>query len=154
MRGALRIPVIALITVASLQAYVAARGHLTPWKGGGFGMFSVTDGGSNRTVIGRGVTRAGDSVNLSLSGLVTSRELTRLKVAPTAGSLRKVASAALSAWWSPRSGPDVRRDMWYMTDDPDGATLAEAWFAVYRIRYDAQTAMIGRDVLVDIRIRH
>lgn len=39
-----------LITVASLQIYLAKTHGLTPWKGGGFGMFSTVDDPSARWV--------------------------------------------------------------------------------------------------------
>jgi hypothetical protein len=32
-----------LIGIACLQLYLAHSHHLTPWKGGGFGMFSTVD---------------------------------------------------------------------------------------------------------------
>lgn len=37
-----------MIVVASLQIYRAKVSHLTPWKGGGFGMFSTIESGSTR----------------------------------------------------------------------------------------------------------
>jgi hypothetical protein len=42
------IPTILLIVVACVQIYLARNADLTPWKGGGFGMFSTTDGNANR----------------------------------------------------------------------------------------------------------
>ena len=42
------LPVALLVLVALNQVYLAHTSHLSPWKGGGFGMFSTTDGGPNR----------------------------------------------------------------------------------------------------------
>jgi hypothetical protein len=42
------IPTFLLIVVACVQIYLARNADLTPWKGGGFGMFSTTDGNANR----------------------------------------------------------------------------------------------------------
>lgn len=42
------LPVTLLVIVALTQIYLAHTVHLSPWKGGGFGMFSTTDGGPNR----------------------------------------------------------------------------------------------------------
>lgn len=42
------IPTFLLIVVACVQIYLARTANLTPWKGGGFGMFSTTDGNANR----------------------------------------------------------------------------------------------------------
>ena len=44
------IPVLLLLVVASIQIYLAHNLYLTPWKGGGFGMFSTTDGNANRSL--------------------------------------------------------------------------------------------------------
>jgi hypothetical protein len=37
------VPTLVLLTVAALHAYNAKFHHLSPWKGGGFGMFSTSD---------------------------------------------------------------------------------------------------------------
>ena len=42
------LPSFILILVAVHQLYLAQTADLSPWKGGGFGMFSTTDGGPNR----------------------------------------------------------------------------------------------------------
>lgn len=42
------LPAALLIVVAAHQLHLAATEPLTPWKGGGFGMFSSTDRGHNR----------------------------------------------------------------------------------------------------------
>ena len=44
------IPPILLLIVAAFQIYLVRTAHLTPWKGGGFGMFSTTDGNANRSL--------------------------------------------------------------------------------------------------------
>ena len=45
-----RLPVALLIAVAGVQVMLAATAGLSPWKGGGFGMFSTTDDGGRRYV--------------------------------------------------------------------------------------------------------
>ncbi len=44
------LPSALLLGVALNQVYLAHTTHLSAWKGGGFGMFSTTDGGPNRRV--------------------------------------------------------------------------------------------------------
>ena len=55
------LPSALLLGVALNQVYLANTTHLSAWKGGGFGMFSTTDGGPNRRVRvfleGRGIDR-------------------------------------------------------------------------------------------------
>jgi hypothetical protein len=49
-RLAAALPAVALVTVAATQITLARRVGLTPWKGGGFGMFSTTDDAGHRLV--------------------------------------------------------------------------------------------------------
>lgn len=44
------LPVVLLLAVAGLQVLLATTAGLSPWKGGGFGMFSTTDDGGRRHV--------------------------------------------------------------------------------------------------------
>ena len=41
-------PVLLLLVVASIQVFLVYSYNLSPWSGGGFGMFSTTDAGGNR----------------------------------------------------------------------------------------------------------
>ena len=43
-------PVFLLVVVAVNQIRLAEAADISPWKGGGFGMFASTDGGSNRQI--------------------------------------------------------------------------------------------------------
>lgn len=54
------LPVLLLVLVAGHQIRLARMTQLTPWKGGGFGMFSTTDGLSHRRlrIVVRGPGRA------------------------------------------------------------------------------------------------
>ena len=45
-----RLPVSLLLVVAGAQVMLATTAGLSPWKGGGFGMFSTTDDGGRRFV--------------------------------------------------------------------------------------------------------
>jgi len=47
-RALAAIPPALLAVVACVQIGLARSSPLTPWKGGGFGMFATTDGASNR----------------------------------------------------------------------------------------------------------
>jgi len=52
LRGGWRalLPVSLLVVVAGAQVTLATTAGLSPWKGGGFGMFSTTDDGGRRYV--------------------------------------------------------------------------------------------------------
>jgi hypothetical protein len=45
-----RVPVLTLIAVAVVQVILTRTAGLSPWKGGGFGMFATTDGVAFRQV--------------------------------------------------------------------------------------------------------
>jgi hypothetical protein len=49
-RWRVALPVVLLIAVASSQIVLSRTSQLSPWKGGGFGMFSSLDSGSFRFV--------------------------------------------------------------------------------------------------------
>ena len=44
------VPVIVLVTVAVIQVSLTRSAALTPWKGGGFGMFSTNDNAGHRAL--------------------------------------------------------------------------------------------------------
>ena len=46
------LPVALLMAVATVQVILATAAGLTPWKGGGFGMFSTTDDGGRFLLAG------------------------------------------------------------------------------------------------------
>ena len=54
-----------LIGIALLQLALANFGTLTPWKGGGFGMFASTDSLGSRVVVCEGVTTDGESIRVN-----------------------------------------------------------------------------------------
>jgi hypothetical protein len=44
------VPTLLLLAVASVQLVLVHAANLTPWKGGGFGMFAAVDGSAARSV--------------------------------------------------------------------------------------------------------
>ena len=60
------LPAVLLLLVAAGQVYLATRGSLTPWKGGGFGMFSTNDRPDSRRVRAW-VSSAGGSEEIEIS---------------------------------------------------------------------------------------
>lgn len=87
------IPTTFLIIVACIQIYLARNADLTPWKGGGFGMFSTTDGNANRylRVYVTGPQRSEEIlIKSSLEDLAT-----RAQMYPGNSQLEKLAKAIL-----------------------------------------------------------
>lgn len=87
------IPAFFLIVVACVQIYLTHDADLTPWKGGGFGMFSTTDGNANRylRVYVTGPQRSEEIlIKQSLEDLAT-----RAQMYPQNSQLEKLAKAIL-----------------------------------------------------------
>jgi hypothetical protein len=127
-------PAILLCVVAGAQLRLTRTEHLTPWKGGGFGMFSTNDDGVSRPmgirVSGQGGDREID-IPASLSGeayrtsqLPSKRRLTRLG--------REIAAL----------------------ERAEGAPVSRVHLAVWRMSYDPRTLAarpaLVRDLIVDI----
>jgi hypothetical protein len=87
------IPAILLLVVASVQIYLVHSRQLTPWKGGGFGMFSTTDGNMFRS-LRVFVSAPKRSEELLLKGNLEELAV-RAQMFPSDGSLRRVALAVL-----------------------------------------------------------
>lgn len=95
-------PLVLLFVIAVRQLWAAQRGHLSPWKGGGFGMFAATDHPGSRFVHCTGTTVAGETVIVRAAGLpagsgVSADLLRRLRTSPATGDLRRLVDALLDA---------------------------------------------------------
>jgi hypothetical protein len=93
-----------LIAIAIYQVYLVRTANLTPWKGGGFGMFSTDQNGANRTV--RIYLVNPDHGVLRQLPVAAPRELAALvsdlRQAPTAGAARALArTLAVLPWREP-----------------------------------------------------
>lgn len=98
-----------LVVVALLQIYLAHARALSPWRGGGFGMFASTDSPGNRflrcTVDGRTV-----AVPPHLR-----HEATRALAAPSPEVLGRIADGL--------DGREVRVEVWRCRFDSDRAVI-------------------------------
>lgn len=100
-----------LFVVATIQPFLVHRAHLTPWKGGGFGMFAATDGASTRRVR-IVVERDGRFEEVESSPSLDALEL-QARLFPSDHRLRALA-AALAAREQRRGSPvtTVRLEVW------------------------------------------
>ncbi len=97
-------PPLVLIVVAVVQILLATQGGLSPWKGGGFGMFSSSDGPDSRVVEVTGITRDGESVVLRNVFALPSNQRSRLHgvsarrlhVFPTVRQCERLGNAILN----------------------------------------------------------
>jgi len=68
---------VVLVVVALHQVHLATTRDLTPWKGGGFGMFASVDRSTWRAMQGVFVTDAGDEVPFAVHDLSSGPRLER-----------------------------------------------------------------------------
>jgi hypothetical protein len=117
------LPVGLLIGVAVFHAYRVEVFDLTPWKGGGFGMFSTLDGRDNRRLIVELVNRRGE-------------KQTEVRVdLPRTGSLRKLADKAQAMPTEERVralAEEVAKQPWRVAEAREGE--GENWARITRDR--------------------
>ena len=115
------LPCALLLAVALHQIWLVAHADLSPWSGGGFGMFSTTDAGPTRHLHAF-VLRPGLVRELSLPTALDARVKAAL-VLPSAANLALLARA-VAPLPTPDYGPatGVRLQVWQVRHDP--VTLA------------------------------
>lgn len=88
-----------LVLVIVLASHVSLRwsSDLTPWKGGGFGMFSTVDSPASRVVRVELVTDVGTMSVASPSAL--GDLVSAAKAAPSTGRLVRLAEELAEQWW-------------------------------------------------------
>jgi hypothetical protein len=87
------IPAALLLIIAAIQVYLAKTSYLTPWKGGGFGMFSTNDGNMFRSL--RVFVFAPDrSEELLLKGNLEDLAL-KVQTFPNDSMLKKLATEVM-----------------------------------------------------------
>jgi hypothetical protein len=115
------LPSVVLIGVACHQIWLTRSAKLTPWSGGGFGMFSTIDGWGNRYprvfAIRPGIRR-------ELEIPPALQEVTRrVRAFPSGANLRALA-AALVDTPTPDAGPLQAIEIQMWSTDYDPVTLA------------------------------
>ena len=112
------VPAILLITVATHQLYLSATAGLSPWSGGGFGMFSTTDAGATRHLHAF-VLRPGIEREVRVPEALADRQR-RVLTLPSDDNLRALA-LALADLPTPDHGPatGVRVQVWRTRFDPN-----------------------------------
>lgn len=117
------LPAILLVAIALHQIARAEMASLSPWKGGGFGMFATTDRGLNRRVLAFALSDDG-AVRLSIPG-DRANLVQRARALPDPRRLERLAAALGEA--AAERVPGAR------------AVRVEVW----RIAYDRALALHG-----------
>jgi hypothetical protein len=109
-----RLPVLALVLLAVTQIVQVHAYQLSPWKGGGFGMFSTNDHGGFRTL--RAYTLAGGSAERLQVPEALRRTSLRAREFPTEARLASLARTLAEG------APDAaatRVEVWRLEFDAD-----------------------------------
>jgi len=117
-----------LLGVAGVQIHQARTAHLSPWKGGGFGMFSTTDVVANRTL--RAYARLGGTVREVPIPAALEDEAERARVLPSPRILRGLARALSETVPAKR----FRFELWRQRFEP--GTLAPHPTLVHHLEID------------------
>ena len=124
------VPAIVLACVALIQVYLVNAHGLSPWKGGGFGMFSTIDGTRNRLLrlyIVRGPEERRIEIPRGLEA-----DVLRARLLPTDRNLTAVAERFVEQSGDRIRGTDaVRVEIWRGAFDPERVSLKfERWRAL------------------------
>ncbi len=101
-----------LISVALRQIILVYTVGLTPWKGGGFGMFSSVDKARSRLIVVRAITSTGQPIKIefnSANHIFSSSKLKLLKTIPQTELLQELAYKLLDAQLRPTKKEGVYR---------------------------------------------
>ena len=120
-RAVRALPIALLIVVALVQIVLARSEALSPWSGGGFGMFSTLDHGSQRHLHAF-VLRPGMRREVVLPSSL-AEEVARALALPTEARLEDIARV-LALTPTPDHGPvsAVQTQVWHTHFDPETLT--------------------------------
>lgn len=85
--------------IACAQILATQLGPLSPWKGGGFGMFSTVDGPGMRVLMAEGIDADGRIAQLDVLGSLAGDLAEHLQAKPNLGDLGPMAAGLLDQPW-------------------------------------------------------
>jgi hypothetical protein len=133
------LPVALLLTVAGVQVILTRTAGLSPWKGGGFGMFSTTDDAGRRSV--RVFVSAPDrSEEIAITPSLEDAAV-RAAVLPGGRQLTRLARRVLERERRHgRAVETVRIETWRIEYAPDTLAATSRLARDFAYRVDATTA--------------
>jgi hypothetical protein len=85
-----------LVAVGLLQIYLARAAHLSPWKGGGFGMFATIDNPEMRVIAAEALSSDGQWLRLDLVSALDETTWRRMHSLPKRADLEHLAPQLLT----------------------------------------------------------
>ena len=155
------IPSALLCVVALHHAYRVSREGLTPWKGGGFGMFSTIDSGAERFARLSVTTEGGETLAVQIP-VEYRRQLGRARLLPWAPETAALAADLLrQGWVRPRSrapgGPSASPRLQLATRgapaDGQPVRVAAMRIDIYTVSYDPPSHRLSTRLLRTVEAR-
>ena len=84
------LPAAILVMVALLQLYLTHTANLSPWKGGGFGMFGAIDAPDMRVIQAEGLDQDGNLIQLDVYSALDDRTILRTRPLPRQSDLEQM----------------------------------------------------------------
>lgn len=85
------LPGMILVLVALLQLYLTQTADLSPWKGGGFGMFGAIDAPAMRVIQAEALDQDGNPIQLDVYSALDDRTIRRIRTLPRQSDLQQIA---------------------------------------------------------------
>jgi hypothetical protein len=136
-----------LVSVALVQLTLAHSLGLTPWKGGGFGMFSTVDQPAFRFVRVEVTDRAGRTLSVAMDQYVDDAEVgalvERARAMPNQRALHRIAADVRDRSWTRRDGLALP-----LASDEPGTDiggpldLSSVTVSVWAFMFDAETEQL------------
>ncbi|MGK7911440.1 MAG: hypothetical protein AB4050_08145 [Synechococcus sp.] len=90
------LPASILVFVALLQIYLVQTTNLSPWKGGGFGMFAAVDAPSMRIIFAEGLGLDGERLRIDAYSVLPTATIRRIRSFPRESDLAQIGEELLS----------------------------------------------------------
>lgn len=84
-------PAFVLVAIAALQLYLTQTAYLSPWKGGGFGMFGAIDAPDMRVIQAEALDQAGHLLQVDIYNALDDRTILRTRTLPRQRDLEQIA---------------------------------------------------------------
>ena len=108
-----------LVAVALGQLALANLGELSPWKGGGFGMFSTTDSLGARVVSCEGETVEGETIEIHAFAGIKPAVIDNWRAMPRQSTLRRLGAELLHAPFVPAGSRVDFVNLQFLGENPE-----------------------------------
>ena len=108
-----------LVFVALLQMFLAHTQNLTPWKGGGFGMFSVVDAPGMRFLNVQALDQEGTPILIETSAFLDPQRKRFIQSIPTQRQLHQLTSELMAQSYIPTGNPTLSAVQNFSRQNPE-----------------------------------